>query len=377
MDQKNAVRTLLEKMKNIMSGNFQYDVQAIPYNILNVLGIEYKEVLICRLLGDFLDPNGAHGMGSGPLKNFLDNVLKKNVREEEISNAAVLLEESAGKDRRADIVIHLHSSVIPIEVKIWAGDQKSQLQDYYKFFFHGDTAKKIYYLTPFGREPSKGSKGELNSEQIGLLSFDKDIDGWLKSIHDEGHDEGNMGVRYIIDCLRGVIKEMCADSRELNAILEALTPSNGGKYWESELFDSAITFMKHSEKIWEGIRNQYLMEVLDVGEDYDLKPLEENKPITKPDSHALFKIVKKDAEKKDTENIAAWVCVDTNLYLAAPKKEGERCANNWTPYADSYQWRYISPNSDQKKFALNKPINLQKYLKTIDVKKIMDEELHI
>lgn len=37
------------------------------FNIFKVLGIADKEVLICRLLGELLDPKGSHGLGAKPL----------------------------------------------------------------------------------------------------------------------------------------------------------------------------------------------------------------------------------------------------------------------------------------------------------------------
>lgn len=45
-----------------------------PYNIFSVLSIETKEVLICRVIGDFLNPRGKHGENN----KFLSLFLKKN-----------------------------------------------------------------------------------------------------------------------------------------------------------------------------------------------------------------------------------------------------------------------------------------------------------
>lgn len=40
------------------------------FNIFKVLGIADKEVLICRLLGELLDPKGSHGLGAKPSRSF-------------------------------------------------------------------------------------------------------------------------------------------------------------------------------------------------------------------------------------------------------------------------------------------------------------------
>lgn len=40
------------------------------YNIFSVLQIQSKEVLICRMIADLLNPRGQHGAGAEYLKNF-------------------------------------------------------------------------------------------------------------------------------------------------------------------------------------------------------------------------------------------------------------------------------------------------------------------
>jgi hypothetical protein len=41
------------------------------YNIFSVLQIQSKEVLICRMIADLLNPRGQHGAGAEYLKIFL------------------------------------------------------------------------------------------------------------------------------------------------------------------------------------------------------------------------------------------------------------------------------------------------------------------
>ena len=115
------------------------------YNIFQVLEIESKEVLICRFLGDLLNPNGSHGCEIEFLKRFF-KLLKP---EEELKNAKVVLEEHTDNNRRIDVVIHLSTEVYPIEVKIWAEDKYEQLYDYGKYYKKLN-ASGIYYLTPTG-----------------------------------------------------------------------------------------------------------------------------------------------------------------------------------------------------------------------------------
>ena len=45
------------------------------YNIFSVLQIQSKEVLICRMIADLLNPRGQHGAGTEYLKIFLRDCL--------------------------------------------------------------------------------------------------------------------------------------------------------------------------------------------------------------------------------------------------------------------------------------------------------------
>ena len=48
----------------------------LSYNVFQVLGMQEKEVVMCRFLADLLDPQGAHGCGVLFLKTFVRDVLK-------------------------------------------------------------------------------------------------------------------------------------------------------------------------------------------------------------------------------------------------------------------------------------------------------------
>lgn len=129
------------------------------FNIFKVLGIADKEVLICRLLGELLDPKGSHGLGAKPLSLFLEQLrIADRFSPGQIAKAHVVLEETIDRDRRIDLVLYLGNEVIPLEVKVWAGDQNKQLYDYYHYFAQARQRNgtfKIYYLTPNGRSPSE------------------------------------------------------------------------------------------------------------------------------------------------------------------------------------------------------------------------------
>lgn len=157
------------------------------YNIYRLLNVTNKEVQMCRILADLLDPEGAHGEGAKYLIDFFAEVLHKEVSDAVLQDARVYKEYPITNDRRIDIVIRYHGGFIPIEVKINADDQKSQCYDYYNFAKKKDQDACIVYLTRSGYRPSEysvtGSAGDkLDESVIHCISFEKDILSWLERI---------------------------------------------------------------------------------------------------------------------------------------------------------------------------------------------------
>ena len=98
-----------------------------PYNIFSVLSIETKEVLICRVIGDFLNPRGKHGENSKFLSLFLKEIPElQHIACEQLDQAIVTTEYVIDENRRIDIVIEIGGYFVPVEVKIFAGEQKAQ-----------------------------------------------------------------------------------------------------------------------------------------------------------------------------------------------------------------------------------------------------------
>jgi hypothetical protein len=78
------------------------------------------------------------------------------------------------------MVIYTDKYYIPFEVKIWAGDQKRQLADYYDFAkLQKKIVPAIYYLTPYGHKPSDQSWKGLENCNIRCISFREHILPWL------------------------------------------------------------------------------------------------------------------------------------------------------------------------------------------------------
>lgn len=328
------------------------------YNIFEVLGVEYKEVIMCRFIGNLLEPKGKHGLGTEPLRLFIRNVLHDEDFGGNLEEAIITLEDSTDNGRRVDIVIYLKDKIYPIEVKIWAGDQDEQLKDYYKFYFGDSKDAQIYYLTPNKNLPSDKSKGEgedgLKDEQIVRISFTEDIKNWLTEVCNiEGATET---IKSVIRIFMEVIDKMGNDSKQLNEIKGKMGLDNGE--YDNEAIEGAMLLLKHRDELWDTIRKNYIRKILDCGDTYELCDCNKK---DKDVSHSLFYVMK-------NNEIVAWICVDTNLYIVTGKKDG-KCDKGWESYDNERQWKYIR-NSKFKKIRLNVPTALENDL-SIDLKKLL------
>ena len=174
------VQELLSKISlTLKKFDTVYEYTGKKFNVFDILGIGEKEVIICRFMRELLSPFGSHYRGAIFLKSFVKKVLKlDDIPNSELENAEVLCEFVTSQHRRIDIVIKTEKYFIPIEVKIYAGDQNAQIKDY---AYEGKTSGKnylgIYYLTRNGEEPSEKSSC---GEKVNCISFKEDITEWLE-----------------------------------------------------------------------------------------------------------------------------------------------------------------------------------------------------
>ncbi|MEA5082646.1 MAG: PD-(D/E)XK nuclease family protein [Lachnospiraceae bacterium] len=161
------------------------------YNIFKVLGVYDKEVMMCRVLFDILNPRGHHNNGSIYLKSFLQDILKmEDIEDTLLRETRVYKEFLIEEDRRIDIVIKNDKFFIPIEVKIHAGEQENQCYDYYIHALKHDSNAKVVYLTKFGTAPSEYSTHMINksvrsfvpANRIVFISFAEHIRIWLEKL---------------------------------------------------------------------------------------------------------------------------------------------------------------------------------------------------
>ena len=179
MDDKQIERLLMEVNAISTKYDFMYQKTGEYFNVFNIVGIESDEVRICRLIKEFIDPKGCHCQGTIYLRLFMEHVLHINevFSEKDYQQAYVAKEYIIDANRRIDLVIKIANKFIPIEVKIYAGEQSNQCKDY----VGKAVGANLYYLTLDGHAPSLYSTGEERlNEKISLISFSVEILEWLE-----------------------------------------------------------------------------------------------------------------------------------------------------------------------------------------------------
>ena len=210
--------------------------KALDFNVFNTLNVSDKEVMMCRMLYEFLNSQGKHGKGYMYLKGFMENVLElDDVTDDELSEAKVYREYVInGTDRRIDIYIDTPYRVIPVEVKIYAEEQKRQCFDYFIFSKAENENKSVHkkwrlvYLTLYGDMPSNYSTGNDKNciSSIKRISWRESILGWMEKIRDSQKNNTNVYevVSQYIDIImditgqkKGMVYGMMMDEGLLNS----------------------------------------------------------------------------------------------------------------------------------------------------------------
>jgi hypothetical protein len=200
----NRVSEIVKKFED------QYRKTALKYNIFKVAGISEKEVKMCRVLADFLNPKGLHYRGDVYLKLFIDMIMKPLVEKTgglDLSKVKVTTEYPIDENRRIDIVIDDGTIFIPIEVKINAGEQENQVSDYAACSRRKNNTAgfiPVFFLTPKGHNPA-----EAAAKDYVCISFEKHIVPWLSKCLNLEETDKVPPVREIVKQYIKAIKSFC------------------------------------------------------------------------------------------------------------------------------------------------------------------------
>jgi len=242
-----SVQTIIKKYEDL------YRETGMAYNIFKVAGISEKEVRLCRVLADLLDPKGLHYKGSVYLKLFMDNVIRPLIDKTgkfNLSKVRVTTEYPITEDRRIDIVIEDGTVFIPIEVKIFAGEQEKQITDYAVFsrkMNAKDCFIPVVFLTIDGCESYEASKDDYVR-----ISFKKHIISWLEKCLSLEEKNKVSPLREILKQLINAIKSFCGceDGTMENAINALITESRDS-YKAALSIKKAIDELGFDTRAWE------------------------------------------------------------------------------------------------------------------------------
>ncbi|GHU93966.1 hypothetical protein FACS189479_06100 [Spirochaetia bacterium] len=216
----NATRLLDGVTGIIKRHEAQWQKTGEKYNLFKVADIARKEVIMCRVFADLMDPQGKHGQGSRYLRLYWKTITPKLLSRPalDFEHTRVTTECVTDKNRRIDIALEddKNKLFVPIEVKIRAGDQPKQLADYFNFARtkNGSTHVPVLYLTVDGHEPQDFSKADLGKNDYVKLSFKNHILDWLEACAQENTPETTIPVRENLRQLIAAVKSLCGYSED-------------------------------------------------------------------------------------------------------------------------------------------------------------------
>jgi hypothetical protein len=146
----NEIRNLLEQIAAINGKNQEIlDVSGGRFNIFRICGVDHYENKHSKIIAEFLNPQGSHGLKSELLRQFIGVLGEKfTVENFDIENARAVTEYSTNEGRIDIFITDNQNHALIIENKIYAGDQWEQLKRYDKFAKnkYGKDNYQIFYL---------------------------------------------------------------------------------------------------------------------------------------------------------------------------------------------------------------------------------------
>ena len=222
------IQELLEQVKQINIAYEKEQENFRTFNIFQIQGMDHKEVPMCRFLGAILNPRGLHNQGADFLLDFAEKVLKLNLPKND--SYQVCLEEKIDDNRRIDLVVKGNGYWIPIEAKIYAGEQYRQCADYLHYAQEQQEDVNLYYLTPGGWSPSdystEGLSKEEREEKVCPIGW-KNVSDWLKAFEEKNGKRLDEELFFCLKQYRQAIDSFVKYAIEENKMKKLFIPENG------------------------------------------------------------------------------------------------------------------------------------------------------
>ncbi len=187
-------------------------------NLFFILKMENREVSAhSAFLQYILKPFSCNGcVDDTHLRLFIEDVLQIKVANKAVD---IIRECYAGEYGRIDFLIWMDNEPIAVELKIWAGEQETQLERYRNFLItNGGNGKNVFYLTPKKRL-SKTYTDAIN------ITLQQDVAKWLDKIYKlrikEGYSDYCVMLKQYKEVINRLTKEYMEDERVLGIIKSA------------------------------------------------------------------------------------------------------------------------------------------------------------
>ena len=171
----NQVRNLLSEVQIVVKKNREMlDRTEWNFNVFQLCGIGHYENWHSKILAEFLNPCGTHGLGNELLRLFL---AQRGIDFVVTPFCEVVTELSMDKGRM-DIVIRDKEWVVVIENKVYAGEQEDQLTRYWNWAKenYGEKNSRLLYLTLNGKKSETA-----NDIPYKCVSYSEDLQKWISA----------------------------------------------------------------------------------------------------------------------------------------------------------------------------------------------------
>lgn len=239
----------------------QASIRGENYNVFDIIGLTTSEVkLHSAFVSDLLNPKGLHGLGTKPLRIFME-LFDIHFSEDELSQAEVIQEYHIGnisddysRGGNIDILIRIKDYYLAIENKINSGDRPRQLLRYKNFI--KSNPHKLIYLTLDGHDASEDSSCGLKAGDDYLcISYGVEMYKWLHEI-------------LMLSISRPLVRETL---QQYIKVIQQLTNKEMAEVNRTELFKAMD---KYPDVVRELVNNQWYYRQYLV-ETYIIDPLKE------------------------------------------------------------------------------------------------------
>ena len=202
---RSAEHLLLKTATTLLAKERREDAES--FNLFTVLRSGSDEVnLHSRFLHALLDRRM-----DGRRRNlaaFLELLKRKYPELGDVASLNLEAAEVHRERKGIDLLIKDSEHAVVIENKIYAGDQPTQLDRYYKDVELQSQRRHVVYLTLDGHEPSRDSQGDIPDAHLSCVSY-VDLFPWLATCHDQAQEDP--ALRNSIEQYRQLVRELTGD----------------------------------------------------------------------------------------------------------------------------------------------------------------------